>query len=178
MGKKLRKNFFEEWGGKPTTKLLRIRDSMNNSEFLQNRYKLQKLYPNIISPSEHFEQEHPKEADKIYESYVKFLREKTRDRNKFILVFEENCNYGFRRNLLGLKPFGLITSSIAFISIVIQIIIMLVFNDDMIPFELFAISFIIFFIFLIWIFIINSSWVKLAADDYAESLFASIDIIE
>lgn len=35
-----------------------------------------------------------------------FLREQTRDPKMFPIVYEENVNYGFRRNLLGLKPTG------------------------------------------------------------------------
>ena len=34
------------------------------------------------------------------------LREATRDTSRFPLVFAENANYGFRRNLWGLRPIG------------------------------------------------------------------------
>ena len=36
-----------------------------------------------------------------------WLRERTRDKLKFKVLFEENVVYGFRRNLLGLKWIGL-----------------------------------------------------------------------
>ena len=62
---------------------------------------------NCALPTEEEETEDPTGADQQYDAAVNFLREATRDRSKFPLVFAENVNYGFRRNLWGLKPFGL-----------------------------------------------------------------------
>ena len=45
-------------------------------------------------------------ADTKYEEVVRSLREATRDTSRFPLVFAENVNYGYRRNLWGLRPFG------------------------------------------------------------------------
>ncbi len=41
------------------------------------------------------------------------LKTLTRSHSDFPLVFQENCNYGFRRNLYGLKRWGLASASIA-----------------------------------------------------------------
>ena len=37
--------------------------------------------------------------------------------DKFPLVYEENCNYGFRRNMFGLRPIGIAVSVIAAVAL-------------------------------------------------------------
>jgi hypothetical protein len=49
----------------------------------------------------------------MYEEAVAALRELTRDRARFPLVFAENVEYGFRRNALGLRWIGLALSMVA-----------------------------------------------------------------
>lgn len=49
----------------------------------------------------------PRQADDFYNSAGNWLREHTRDQRKFALLFAENITYGYRRNLLGLKPVAL-----------------------------------------------------------------------
>ena len=57
-------------------------------------------------PNHKEEEANPAWADKTYREVVGALREATRDTSRFPLVFAENTNYGFRRNLLGLRPIG------------------------------------------------------------------------
>jgi hypothetical protein len=59
----------------------------------------------IPTPAE--EANDPLAADEAYASSGAWLREQTRSTKKFPLVHEENISYGFRRNLLALKPVGL-----------------------------------------------------------------------
>ena len=49
----------------------------------------------------------PAAADSEFESCTEELIRRTRDTAQFPLVFTGLIEYGFRRNLLGLKPFGL-----------------------------------------------------------------------
>ena len=57
-------------------------------------------------PTQQEEEACPAWADTKYEEAVTALREATRDTSRFPLVFAENANYGFRRNLWGLRPIG------------------------------------------------------------------------
>lgn len=41
------------------------------------------------------------------------LREMTRDRARFPVVFSENSTYGFERNLLGMRPLGIVVTTLA-----------------------------------------------------------------
>jgi hypothetical protein len=107
-GKSIEGRLYKEWGGKPTICLLRCSSS-------QNEFKLASWHKKITeitgkeAPSKDEEATNPDASDKFYDSYIKILLSKTRDVS---LVFQENCNYGFRRNLLGIKTFGIITSLI------------------------------------------------------------------
>ena len=45
------------------------------------------------------------EADEIYRSWSNYLRTNVRDIEKYNLLFAELINYGFRRNVYGMKYF-------------------------------------------------------------------------
>ena len=57
----------------------------------------------VTIPSAEVEAADQAAADAFYEQGGVWLRQHTRDRNKFPLLFNENVTYGFRRNLLGVK---------------------------------------------------------------------------
>ena len=58
-------------------------------------------------PSAEQEEEEPARANDFYDTAGNWLREHTRNRKKFSILFSENVTYGYRRNLLGLKPLAL-----------------------------------------------------------------------
>ena len=98
---------YRGWGGKPTTTMLRQRDGR-----LDAGTKAQ--YIGFVSgkiggpaPTAKDEEADPVKCDAYYERCGNWLRENTRDTGKFKLLFDENVNYGYRRNLLGLKAPGL-----------------------------------------------------------------------
>ena len=120
-----------------------------------------------------------KEINEIYRSWVKYLITKTRDTKKYSLLFSENISYGFRRNLWGLKPFSIFLIVTTIISNYFYQII----NNDfksLLPILLdFVVSELILFVLcIIWVFIINKSWIKIPAFAYAERLLETIDTLE
>ncbi len=108
------KQLWEKWGGAPTTQYLRHRGPTNRATLQRVHKNLKNIIPGIELPTPEEETKHPEKADSIYEECTRVMREKTRDSKKFALVFEENCSYGFRRNLWGLR---LIAVSFSFVSI-------------------------------------------------------------
>lgn len=105
-GAHLQEKLFKKWGGAPTTIMLRHRDNTLDGH-TKERYKqtLSNL-SGVKFPSEADELADPAAADALYDSAIRALREQRR-RPTDKLVFTENCNYGFVRNLAGLKPIGL-----------------------------------------------------------------------
>ena len=106
-GKRLEKSLWTKWGGPPTTRFLRH----SNAEF--NRVTREQVHTKLRQlglkiPSEKDQQVDPRVADEHWEACTEELIRRTRDRKRFPLVFKSLTEYGFRRNLLGLKPFGLL----------------------------------------------------------------------
>lgn len=107
LGKAKEPKLFALWGGKPTTRMLRHRHFPNRVLLDHRHRKLAALLPGIRIPSAAEETADPSTADNVYEACTTFLLEKTRRRDQFPLVFEANCEYGFRRNLWGMKVVAL-----------------------------------------------------------------------
>lgn len=96
-----------QWGGMPTTRFLRLRDTHFSPETRQAVHgAMQRLLPESPAPTPEQEQQDPAAADRTYARWTSHLRELTRNPADFPLVHAENANYGFRRNLLGLRRLG------------------------------------------------------------------------
>ncbi|BEP46229.1 hypothetical protein GmRootV15_68180 (plasmid) [Variovorax sp. V15] len=108
-GKQLQKSLLAEWGGLPTTIALRHCETSALDGVSKQRYhamigtKLQ-----IAMPTAQEERADPARADDVYNGVAKRLRELTR--NNKGLLFKENIAYGFHRNMLAMKPVGIVTS--------------------------------------------------------------------
>jgi hypothetical protein len=111
-GKRIQDQLYTKWGGKPTTAMLRHSDRRFDP-FTKDRYKkmLTKI-SGLSFPNEDEEIEDPLRSDRLYESGVRALIEARRGKS-YRLIFSENCNFGFMRNLLGLKPIGLCVAIIS-----------------------------------------------------------------
>jgi hypothetical protein len=65
-----------------------------------------------VAPTAGEEQTDPCRANDFYLSAAAWLRDRTRDRRAFSILFVENITYGFRRNLLGLKITALMCNAV------------------------------------------------------------------
>lgn len=106
-GKIKERTLIEEWGAWPSTSLLRHRDVTIDS-FTKARYhrELENICEGLKMPTEEEEKVNPSEADARYRSATRRLIERRREKT-YQLLHQENAQYGFRRNLLGLKPSAL-----------------------------------------------------------------------
>jgi len=174
-GKKKEPALWKEWGGAPTTQMLSHTKTKYDPYTLARYHKkLNLLLPDIRTPSPEDEKENPKGAEKIYEACTSYLRNRTRDRKEFPLIFAENSNYGFRRNLWGMKPIAIIILIItSFVSLFVGLWIWK--KDGSLDTLLIASVIIYVCLLSIWTLIIKNSWVRLAADAYAERLIESCD---
>lgn len=167
-GKRLESNLWHLWDGPPTTRFLRH----GNSEFNENtRFRihenLSKLGLHV--PTKEEQKYDWQAADSHYESCTEELIRQTRDKTKFPLVFKGLIEYGFRRNLLGLKPIGV---SLAIISLVV--IIWSAYTTWSITNELHATPIISGLItaglLVVWLTWVTEGTVKIAANRYARFL--------
>jgi len=174
-GKNKEPQLFAKWGGIPTTRMLRHHDTHNKATVMRYHEKLHERLPDLRIPSPEDERASPTQADKVYESCVSFLRETTRDKNKFPLVFEENCNYGFRRNLWGMKPLGIALSAVG-TGIISASVMVNCHTKGLVPSSIEIIfGCVNLTLLLIWVIRVTPKWVRVCAEAYAERLLAACD---
>lgn len=175
-GKKKESQLFESWGGKPTTLMMRHRSRHFDSNTLQRYHqKLAALLPDLHLPSSEEEKADPEGADQVYESCARFLRERSRDKKKFPLVFDENSSYGFRRNLWGMKPVGI---GLAIIGVLVCGVAIVWESFASIPAAAIGCLLVNLALLLWWLLWVKPDWVRLVADAYAERLLAVCEAIE
>jgi len=171
-GKKKESFLYERWDGKPTTRMLRHRDAPNAVILEQRHRKLATLIPGIHIPTAKEEAADPTHADQVYDACTAYLLEKTRDKKKFPLVFEENCNYGFRRNLWGMKLWGITTTIVGCVAT--GVLIFRTVMSGVVPSPLILVcAAMAFFLLLGWFFWFSPDWVRIPADAFADRLLSA-----
>ena len=160
---------FLKWGGIPSVSVFR-----HNDQILPNPAKIKyheklALITGIQAPSAFEESEDSDNADEVYRSWSDHLRAQSRDAKKFPLLFIENINYGFRRNLLGIKSQCLLSSLVGAALIVIPKRETYDFSQTEI-----ATLGIISLYALTLLFAVNANWVHTTATEYAKRLVETI----
>jgi hypothetical protein len=166
---------WRSWGGPPTTQTLRYRGAANQVMVQRRHEQLGQLLPDLELPDEAAELAAPEAADRIYEVATRALIERTRDRKRYDRVFDELCQYGFRRNLWGCRWTGLWVSGIGVGLGVLLALANLTHAFHVSPVGLGFVTVVDALILLTFIFIIDSSWVRDAAEAYARALLASLE---
>lgn len=177
-GKSKEKILFKHWGGIPTSRLLRHSDSTIDPLTKARYYNfLIKSIKDYKIPTLDEEAVNICSADSVYESGVRWLREKTRDKKVYPFVFKENVAYGFCRNLWALKSISIFLLIASIISNIIIFSIRQGANILLYTYEFWIANAISLLLLLIWVFIINKLFVKNAAEAYARALLAVCDNI-
>lgn len=121
-GKAIEGPLWASWGGPPTVRMLRHRDTTFDPG-LKARIHRRLVELRVVDhmPSEAEEEADPAGADKVYTTCSGWLRNKALELkavSPFDVVHAENIAYGFRRNILGIRPYGLIILGIAVVATV------------------------------------------------------------
>lgn len=174
-GRAIQSDLWASWGGPPTTLALR-HDGAKNQTLLARRHQKISTLLDQAMPSKRQETRNPAKADEAYEVAVKYLISQTRDTSHFRLIFLENCNYGFRRNMFGMRAIGLSISLAVCVACTAGVVAsycgLLVWKPG---FALAAGASL--GLALFWWRIVNAEWVRSAANDYAERLFDALDVL-
>lgn len=177
LGARKQTELFQMWGGVPTTRLMSHRLTKFDAVTLKRYHaKLKNLIPDLQIPDSAEEMKNPSHAEQTYDSCAAFLRERTRDHKTFALVFAENINFGFRRNLLGWKPVGITAASVGLTSCVVFAATHFRGEQSVVLFGV-AGGVISATLLVLWLFVIGPEWVRFAADAYAERLVRSLDAL-
>jgi len=177
-GRRQERLLFATWGGKPTTIWLRFRDA-NLDHHTKTRYGefLQGKIRGWKAPSEDEEKRDPTGVDARYDTAVKWLLEYTRNRKRFPLVFKENISYGFRRNLFGLRSWG-IALTILCATINLVALVKGYQTDGALSLPGVASALVSILALIGWLGVVGPGWVRDAGDAYARVLLASCEELQ
>jgi hypothetical protein len=177
-GKSREGELYKLWGGKPSVALLRYRDPRIDDHTKARYFDfIHRRLPTLAIPSAADEQTNPEAADKAYESITAWLLTQTRDAKRFSILFRENISYGFRRNLWGLRPFGITISILGASFSTAMIAYKAIAGTAPAP-ETSVATAAVWMLACIWTFIVNPSWVRLPADAYGAQLLAACDALD
>jgi hypothetical protein len=174
-GRRLQAALWQSWGGSPTLQLIRHHGSQHPDRVVRLHTAVREVLGDTL-PTAAQEQADPDAADAAYEDVIAKLRGRTRDRGRFPLVFEENANYGFRRNLLGLRPWGLGLAITASVVAVLLVVVTKGTLDHRVAHWVVP-AVLAFGLALFWLFIVKPDWVRIPADAYARRLFEAIEAL-
>ncbi|MDR0534652.1 MAG: hypothetical protein LBH01_11945 [Verrucomicrobiales bacterium] len=171
-GKAIESKLWQSWGGAPTTQMLRHSGRANPVMRERWHKSLSRLLGKPL-PTADEEAANPAHADAIYEAATKLQIGKTRDTKKYHLLFKENMQYGFCRNLYAMKITGIAITVLGLTTSVSAAIWFIhMDNPSIAPWVCSTVN----LLFLLWwIFVIKSDWVKVPAFAYAERLFESTE---
>ena len=184
LGKRKEAKLYRSWGGKPTTQLLRHRDSSIDPITKRRYHAVLATKIGAEFPQKQQEDNDPEAADHVYQSGVRWLLDHTRPHSgkEFDLIFRENVAYGFRRNALGMKPIGLVIA-VASILWILEIQGAIIGRRPFIDWAALArisqpaiASLIVSIIMLlVWLLFFTKSVARTAAFTYAETLLRACD---
>jgi len=178
LGKKKQAHLFQQWGGSPTTLML-MHSTTDLDPITLNRYHT--TIENNISRFKFLtksqESTDMDSARARCESAIKWLLEASRNPKKYPLVFAENINYGFRRNLLGIKSLAIAFCILTFACLLSDAWLVTHGCVFLAPRRFWMGAGISFLGCLIWMFFVDANQVKTVAFAYATALLAACDSV-
>jgi hypothetical protein len=183
-GKRVEEQLFRQWNGPPTTAMLRHRDRMLDA-MTKGRYhvRLAEICNDFTWPSIEDERSDPAGTDLKYASATTALRARRRG-DEHVNVLRENAQYGFRRNMFGLRTAAIIVAvaaaSCAAVLMVQQTVheksVEAVFTKLVADPRYAALLAANVGIAIVWAMLIRQSWVRESAYNYARALLNTLDL--
>jgi hypothetical protein len=170
---------WEYIGGRPTELELSHANARNKIKLAHRHNRLRVLIPDVTIPSAAEEQNDPAHAHDVYDTCTTVLKAKTRERKnsaEYELVFQENCNFGFFRNLWGLKPIGIFLSAAGVAILVARLYGEFTLKATVEPIDTVLAALNAAFL-LAWLFLVRPKFIKVVAYSYADRLLETIDVL-
>jgi hypothetical protein len=175
-GKAKEPDLWRQWGGKPSVVALQYRSGLTNEVTLRRCHaKLKEIDPQLeFAGSKEEELQDTSRFDASYDSASDLLLSRTRDKTAFPLVFEENVNYGFRRNLWAMKRAGIAICVLGVLGTVIRAWYVWL-NSAIVSSSAVVCLIVSAALLALWIMCIRPTWIKTTADAFAKQLVNACD---
>lgn len=176
LGKNAEMKLFKKWGGRPTEIMLMHSGPMDSMLRARRHAAIRALFPGVQVPTA---QEEVEDRDAVYKRFaaiVTLLIGRARDKTKYPLLFEENCNYGFRRNMYGMRWMGLAVAFVTTIALGLQLYVLFSAHAKLAVLSL-ALEAVNLAMLLAWVSWVNEHAVRRGSDLYAERLFETLDVV-
>lgn len=167
-GRRKQSKLFHSWGGPPLLVALRRSDYGGESRSWARVRSM--LAEKTGTPAPELDELTSDQfsADQAYADYQAELRSLTRDKSKFPRVFDENVNYGFRRNLWGLKAIAI---AIAIASLAIGVALLWEAYPTVGKESAAVVALVVSIGALgVWWWLVTPAWVKETADAYVAAM--------
>lgn len=169
-GARMEAELWDAWGGKPTTRMLRLADRTDSQvDKVLWRTRLADAAAVSLPATLEDELADRETADALYEQVTSYVRERTRGDP---LVATENRHYNAQRSLLALQPLGIALAALG----VALLVGAIVGGDAFLPGDTvtYAIGGVAnAALLVIWLFVPSSARMRLMANKYARQLFIS-----
>ena len=169
-GKGVEVSLVRDWGGLPTTLSLRA-IPVSDPHRRHRREQVEALSGRRL-PSLLEQESAPSESDLIIEQVVRTALAvlRSEEGNGFDVLQNENISYGFRRNLLALRPFGLVIAVAAFGFTFAVTVLGLLAWAVATPILVIQAA-----VGVLWLAIARRDWVKEQAESFSDRFFIVLD---
>lgn len=175
LGKEAEDRLYAKWRGRPTELLLMHSGDMEPELRARRHDALRKFFKDVPLPTVEEEATNRAGAMRRWKTLTQLLISRCREQaDKYPLVFEENSNYGMRRNMYGLRPIGIAVSLITTVALGLQLFGKF-FAHEMVPPVSLGMEAVNVAMLLAWVFWATESTVRKGAYLYAERLFETLD---
>lgn len=176
-GHRLQADLWNTWGGPPTTTMLLSKSTAPSPNLETHRRHVRRLLPDAEPLSDERDSADPIGSALTIEQYITHLRERTRDPQRFPIVFDANVGYGFRRNTLGLRVIGIAIASLTTIGSATALLLVRLNELDR-PAPVLALAMAVGLLALALWMRASSEWVRVEANRYAQALLSAAEAIE
>ena len=168
-GRAVERKLGDRVGRAHSARLLTHADDTINIETKARYHSYLRSHGRLISTRDE-EAVDPREAQARARSAVDWLLEHTRPNSKTSLLFDENIAYGFRRNLLGMKPIAIVLCLLVLAAHAALLWLRPLDQETLWTGAILAVSFVVFILF--WVFLVTKNFVEDASEAYALRLFS------
>jgi hypothetical protein len=178
LGKAAEDRLYKKWGGRPTEMALMHSGSMDPALRHRRHAALCSLFPDVPVPTAAEESQDFGSAYRRFTTLTNLAISRYRtQKDKYPLVFEENCNYGFRRNMHGMRPIGIAVAAISSIALGLQLFAAASLHHR-VPVIALGLEAVNLAMLVVWVFWANEAAVRKGADLYANRLFETLDLVD